>query len=106
MHLHFIYPDQPIIHLMNKSQLIETVQEILGKKTTKRTASDAVEAVLKALTIGVHHGKVQLIGFGTFKTIERKSRMGRNPKKPEELFEIKASKTVRFHASSTLKASL
>jgi len=34
---------------MNKSQLIETVQEILGKKTTKRTASDAVEAVLKAL---------------------------------------------------------
>lgn len=91
---------------MNKAQLIDAVQQILGGNTTKRAASDALNAVLKAIAIGVKHGPVQLIDFGSFKPVERKSRMGRNPKVPEVLVEIKASKTVRFCPSSALKSSL
>jgi len=91
---------------MNKAQLIDSVQEILGGDTSKRAAGEALDAVLQAITKGVRQGPVQLIGFGTFKPVDRPSRMGRNPRKPEIEVEIKASKTVRFVASSALKSSL
>ena len=47
--------------------------------------------------------KVQLIGFGTFETKERKARQGRNPRKPEEVIEIAASKAPVFKAGKALK---
>ncbi len=90
---------------MNKAQLIDSVQEILGGDTSKRAASDALDAVLNAITKGVKQGPVQLIGFGSFKPVDRKARMGRNPKTKEPVA-IKASKTVRFTASAALKTSL
>ncbi|WP_397380531.1 HU family DNA-binding protein [Prosthecobacter sp.] len=90
---------------MNKAQLIDAVQEILGGDTSKRAASEALDAVLTAITKGVKKGPVQLIGFGTFKPVDRNARMGRNPKTKEPV-EIKASKTVRFVASAALKTSL
>ena len=90
---------------MNKAQLIDAVQEILGGDTSKRAASEALDAVLTAITKGVKKGPVQLIGFGTFKPVDRNARMGRNPKTKEPV-EIKASKTVRFVASAALKTAL
>ena len=90
---------------MNKAQLIDAVQEILGGDTSKRAASEALDAVLKAITQGVKNGPVQLIGFGTFKPVKRNARMGRNPKTKEPV-EIKASMTVRFVPSAALKDSL
>ena len=90
---------------MNKAQLIDAVQEILGGDTSKRAASEALDAVLQAITKGVKKEQVQLIGFGTFKPVNRNARMGRNPKTKEPV-EIKASKTVRFVPSAALKNSL
>jgi DNA-binding protein HU-beta len=90
---------------MNKAQLIDSVQEILGADTSKRAAADALDAVLTAITQGVKHGPVQLIGFGTFKPVDRKARMGRNPKTKEPV-QIKASRTVRFTASAALKSTV
>jgi DNA-binding protein HU-beta len=90
---------------MNKAQLIDEVQKILGGDTTKRAATEALDAVLGAITKGVKKGPVQLVGFGTFKPVTRKARMGRNPKTKEPV-EIKASSTVRFVASSALKSSI
>ena len=91
---------------MNKAQLIEEVQKKLGGDTSKRAASDALDAVLDAITTAVKKESVQLIGFGTFKPVDRKARMGRNPRKPEMQVQIKASRTVRFVTSSALKTSL
>lgn len=90
---------------MNKAELIEAVQKNLGGDTTKRAATDAVDAVLDAIAKGVKKSNVQLIGFGTFKTVTRKARMGRNPKTKEPI-KIKASRTVRFVPSAALKESL
>jgi len=90
---------------MNKAELIDQVQKNLGGETSKRAASDAVEAVLTAIAKGVKGGSVQLIGLGTFKVAKRAARTGRNPKTGEAM-KIKASKTVRFVPSSALKASL
>ena len=63
----------------------------------------AVASVEEALVKGE---KVQLIGFGTFETRERKARQGRNPRKPDETIEIPASKAPVFKAGKALKDSV
>lgn len=91
---------------MNKAELLELVQKNLGPETSKRAAADALEAVLASIAKGVKKdGSVQLIGFGTFKVVKRAARTGRNPKTNQPM-KIKASKNVRFVASSALKGSL
>lgn len=92
--------------MANKAELIELVQKNLGGETSKRAAGEALEAVLEAISKAVKKdGVVQLIGFGTFKVAKRAARTGRNPKTGEAL-KIKASKSVRFVASSALKKIL
>ena len=91
---------------MNKSELVEAIQKNLGKEATKRQAEESLAAVLTSISKGVKKdGKVQLIGFGTFEIKKRAARMGRNPKTGDAM-KVKASKTVGFKASSTLKGSL
>lgn len=91
---------------MNKAELVELIQKALGKDATKRSAEESLSAVLESISKGVKKDKkVQLIGFGTFEVKKRAARMGRNPKTGEAM-KIKASKTVGFKASSTLKGSL
>ena len=91
---------------MNKADLILQVQKALGNETSKRAASDALDAVLDSIAKGVKKdSNVQLIGFGTFKVAKRAARTGRNPKTGASM-KIKASKTVRFVPSSALKSSL
>ena len=91
---------------MNKAELIEAVQTAMGKEATKRSAEDAVTAVLDSIANGVRADqKVQIIGFGTFEVKNRAARMGRNPKTGEPM-QINASKSVGFKASAALKGSL
>jgi DNA-binding protein HU-beta len=91
---------------MNKSELIDAIQAVLGKDATKRSADEALEAVLSSIASGVKKdGKVQIIGFGTFEVKKRAARQGRNPKTGEAM-KINASTSVGFKPSSALKASL
>jgi DNA-binding protein HU-beta len=91
---------------MNKGELIEAVLKSLGKDTTKKAATEAVEAVIGAIAAGIKKDKeVALIGFGTFKVKTRAARKGINPKTKEPL-KIKASKTVGFKPSTALKGKL
>lgn len=91
---------------MNKAELIEAVQKALGKEATKKQAAEAVSAVLESIAKGIKKDEaVQVIGFGTFKVSKRAPRKGRNPKTGAAM-KIKASKSVRFAASSVLKKSL
>jgi nucleoid DNA-binding protein len=96
---------QPIT-LMNKAELVEAVQRSLGKETSKALAERAVAAVIDGIKAGLKKGKpVQLVGFGTFKVANRKSRMGINPKTGEKI-KIKASKSVKFSVGKDLKSKL
>lgn len=91
---------------MNKAELIESIQAALGKDATKRSADEALEAVLSSIAAGVKKDqKVQIIGFGTFEVKKRPARQGRNPKTGEPM-QINASQSVSFKPSSVLKASL
>lgn len=49
---------------------------------------------------------LELRGFGIFEIIERKGRIGRNPKKPENTVWIPDRKTIRFRPSVLLKKRL
>ncbi|CAB4242470.1 DNA-binding protein HU-alpha [Methylacidimicrobium sp. AP8] len=90
----------------NRVDLVEHVQKEMGKDTTKALAESAVGAVLDGLKTGIRKAStVQLIGFGTFKVVHRKARIGVNPKTGERL-KIKASKSVRFSPGKALKDSL
>lgn len=91
---------------MNKSELIEAIQAKLGGDATRRSADEALEAVLSSIANGVKsEDKVQIIGFGTFEVKKRAARLGRNPKTGEAM-KIAASKSIGFKPSSVLKNSL
>ena len=91
---------------MNKAELIEAIQAALGPAATKRSADEALDAVLNSIAKGVKKDKkVQIIGFGTFEVKKRAARIGRNPKTGESM-KIAASKSVGFKPSSLLKGML
>lgn len=94
---------------MNKSELVDQVQKLLGKEATKAEAQRAVEATLDGIISGLAKKKegtvVQLVGFGTFRTVKRAARKGRNPQTGEEI-KIKASKSVSFKPGKALKEKL
>jgi DNA-binding protein HU-beta len=87
---------------VNKAELIAVVSEKTG--FTKKDSEAAVNAALAGIESALVSGeKVQLIGFGTFETRQRKARMGRNPRKPDEVIEISAAKAPVFKAGKALK---
>lgn len=90
---------------MNKAELVDEVQKLLGGDTSKAAAERATEAVLDAVKRGLKRDKeVSLVGFGAFAVATRAARRGFNPhtKKP---MTIRAMKTVRFKAGAELRAS-
>ena len=90
---------------MNKAELVASVAEKTG--FTKKDSEAAVNAFTACVEEALVKGeKVQLIGFGTFETRERKARQGRNPRKPGETIEIPASKAPVFKAGKALKDSV
>ena len=88
---------------MNKGDLIDEVSKVLK---TKKDAQAAVDCVLSSITKALGKGDtVSLIGFGTYKVVERKARKGRNPQTGEEIY-IAASKVPRFVAGKALKEAV
>ena len=87
---------------MNKAELVAAVAE--KTNFTKKDAEVAINAFLSTIEDALVKGeKVQLIGFGTFDTRDRKARQGRNPRKPDEVIDIPASKAPVFKAGKALK---
>lgn len=88
---------------MNKADLIEAVSKAV---CTKKEAAAAVDAVLGAIKGALKKGEaVTLVGFGTFKVAERKSRKGRNPRTGEEI-KIPKKKVPVFRPGSELKKAV
>ena len=87
---------------MNKAELVACVAEKTG--FTKKDSEVAVNAFVSVIDETLVKGdKVQLIGFGTFENRQRKARQGRNPRKPDEVIKIAASKAPVFKAGKALK---
>ncbi|QUH25075.1 HU family DNA-binding protein [Serpentinicella alkaliphila] len=90
---------------MNKADLVSKMAEKSG--LTKKDAEAALNAFMESVEGALEVGeKVQLVGFGTFEVRERKPRQGRNPRNPEQVIEIPASKAPVFKAGKTLKEKI
>ena len=88
---------------MNKGDLINEVAKVVS---TKKEAQEAVDCVFSSITRALQKGDtVTLVGFGSFKVVERKARKGRNPQTGEEI-DIKASKAPKFTPGQALKEAV
>jgi DNA-binding protein HU-beta len=88
---------------MNKGDLVNEVLEVVE---TKKDAQAVVECVLSSITKSLEKGEaVSLIGFGTFKVVDRKARKGRNPQTGEEI-DIAASRVPKFTPGKALKEAV
>jgi DNA-binding protein HU-beta len=86
---------------MTKTELIAKIAD--KAKLTKAQAESAVAAFQCAVTTElVNDGKVTLIGFGTFSTLKRAARTGRNPQTGKPL-KITAKRVGKFTTGKLLK---
>ena len=87
---------------MNKSELIEKVAKDTG--IPENTARAAVDSLIEGIRLGVRrrNQKVTLVGFGTFKNIYRKARMGQNPRTGKRI-KIKGRNVVIFKPGKRLR---
>lgn len=92
---------------MNKTDLVSAVVTRLAEndvKVTKKSMATYVDAVIDTIVDTVAAGEpVKITGFGSFETVERNEREGRNPATGETIH-IAASKAPKFRASSAFKA--
>lgn len=91
---------------MSKAAFIEQVAA--AGKLSKAEAKRQVELVLGQIEVGLKkskkEGKYTIGGFGTFTTVKRAARKGRNPQTGEQI-RIKASKSLKFRPASPLRTA-
>lgn len=90
---------------MNKKELIGAIAKKTGfnMEEVELVLDATVETIEEQL---VQNEPIKWREFGTLSTVERKPRVGRNPRTPEQIVKIPASKTAVFKASSELKNKL
>lgn len=89
---------------MNKANLIDVIakEAEISKKAAEVALNTFMAAVTKALKKG---DSVVLTGFGTFSTMKRKARIGRNPQTGAEI-KIPAKTAPKFKPGKALKDSV
>ena len=86
---------------MNKRDLIDAISGRLGDK---KSATEAVNAVLETIQSAVANGeKVAITGFGVFEKSERPARTARNPATGATI-EVPKSSVPKFRAGADFKA--
>jgi integration host factor subunit beta len=86
---------------MTKADLIEDISRAaeMGRKDSELIVDTVFESIIKSLRTGE---KIEIRGFGSFRTRDRKSRVGRNPKTGERV-EVPAKRIPYFKPSKELK---
>jgi len=86
---------------MTKAGLIDEVSHLaeLTRKDSEVIVETIFDSVVRSLRAG---DKIEIRGFGSFRTRQRKPRMGRNPKTGEKV-EVPAKKIPFFKPSKELK---
>ena len=92
---------------MTKDELIVAVMKSCkNDDLSKRLTADIIDSTFSAIGKSIKKDKrFAYPSFGTFTVRNRKARTGRNPQTGEAI-KIKASKSVGFKPSPTLKKSL
>ena len=90
---------------LTKRDLVIRISEETGLIQTQ--VFDVVQMILSHITESLAKGdKVELRNFGIFDVKIRKSRVGRNPNKPEKDVPIPARAMVKFKAGKEMRAEV
>ena len=86
---------------MNRQELVTKIAKATG--ITKTCAAKVVASFLDGISRSLKKGSpVTFVGFGTFKTTQRKARTARNPQTGDAI-KVPKRKIVRFTPGKTLK---
>ncbi len=86
---------------MTKAELIEEVSR--ATETSRKESEIVVETILGSIVKSLREGdKIEIRGFGSFRTRQRKPRVGRNPKTGARV-DVPAKKIPYFKPSKELK---
>ena len=89
---------------MNKQEIVAKIAKETG--ITKTSAAHAVESLIDSITKSLKKGdSVSFVGFGTFKTANRKARSARNPRTGDAI-KIPKRRVPRFTAGKALKQAV
>jgi integration host factor subunit beta len=88
-------------HTITKADLVEEVTRVteLPRKESEAVVETIFESIISALQ---SDDKIEIRGFGSFRTRERRGRTGRNPKTGAKV-EVPAKKIPYFKPSKELK---
>lgn len=89
---------------MTKAEMVAQVaREVL---VTRKEANNIVETVLTSIVLSLRRGeKVEIRGFGSFRTRVRNGRMGRNPRSGESV-RVPAKTVPYFKPSKQLREAV
>lgn len=86
---------------MTKADLIEEVSRVV--EFTRKESEVIVEAIFDSVVKSLREGdKIEIRGFGSFRTRQRMSRIGRNPKTGARV-DVPAKRIPYFKPSKELK---
>lgn len=89
---------------MTKSDMVSKLAE--SGKITKKQADEVFDAFVDMISGALKGGeRISLPGIGTFSSVKKAARKGRNPRTGEQI-DIPARTAVKFSTSSTLAAGL
>lgn len=84
---------------MNKGELIDKVAS--ETKESKATVSKVLGSIIDTIVKTAKKESVLLVGFGTFKLVKSKARMGVNPQTGAKI-KIPAKKKIKFSGGKNL----
>ena len=86
---------------MTKAELIDEVSRVV--EMTRKDSEVIVEAIFISVVQALHSGdKIEIRGFGSFRTRRRQPRVGRNPKTGARV-DVPAKRIPYFKPSKELK---
>ena len=89
---------------MNKQDLVRKIA--LDTGVSKSSVAATIDALLASITRALKKGDaITFVGFGTFKTSQRKARVARNPRTGDAI-KIPKRRVVRFTAGKALKSTV
>ena len=89
---------------MNKHDIIAKIAKDTG--LTKTAVAGAIDSLIESITKSLKKGdSVSFVGFGTFKTSNRKARKARNPQTGAPI-NIPKRRVPRFTAGKALKQAV
>ena len=88
---------------LTKKEIVLNIQKKTGLPNIYLTK--IVDSFIEILKLSLKEDNLNIKNFGTFKIINKKERLGRNPKN-KKIYKVSARKSISFSVSNFLKKKI